>query len=190
MDGDDIRGLTAAALRRHIVVVSQDVFLFSGTLGENIGLGDPDIGPARIWAAARRVGADRVIDSRTGGLDAPVVERGANFSAGERQLIAFARALCHEPKLLILDEATASVDPEVERLIEQGIATLMRDRTSIVIAHRLSTIRRANRIVVLDNGAIVEDGGHDDLLARGGVYARLYRLQMQAGRRAGDEAAE
>ena len=190
IDGEDIRRLDLADLRRRIVVVSQDVFLFSGTLGDNIGLGDADMGPAEIWEAARRVGADRIIAARPGGLDAPVAERGANFSAGERQLVAFARALCRDPRLLILDEATASVDPEVERLIEQGIATLMRDRTSIVIAHRLSTIKRANRIVVLDHGIVVEDGRHDELLARGGVYARLYRLQMQAGRRAGDQAAE
>ncbi len=189
IDGDDIATLTTADLRRRIVVVSQDVFLFSGTLGDNIGLGDPDITPARMLEAARRVGADRVIASRSGGLDAPVVERGANLSAGERQLIAFARALARDPRLLILDEATASVDPEIERLIEQGIAELMRDRTSIVIAHRLSTIRRASRIVVIHHGTIVEEGRHDDLLGRDGVYARLYRLQMQAGHRPGVEKA-
>ncbi len=186
----NIQNLGLAELRRQIVIVGQDVFLFSGTVGENIGLGAPDIDQARMWEAARRVGAHRVIEERAGGLDAPVVERGANFSAGERQLIAFARALCRDPRLLVLDEATASVDPEFERLIERGIAALMRDRTSIVIAHRLSTIRRANRIVVLDHGRIAEEGGHDELLARGGVYARLYRLQMQAGRDPAAVAAE
>jgi ATP-binding cassette subfamily B multidrug efflux pump len=190
IDGQDIGRLDLADLRRRIVVVSQDVFLFSGRLGDNIGLGDANIGPEQIWDAARRVGADRIISARPGGLDAPVAERGANFSGGERQLIAFARALCRDPRLLILDEATASVDPEVERLIEQGIATLMRDRTSIVIAHRLSTIKRANRIVVLDHGTVVEDGRHDDLLARNGAYARLYRLQMQAGLHPAEQAAE
>jgi ATP-binding cassette subfamily B multidrug efflux pump len=190
IDGQDTRDLDVADLRRRIVVVSQDVFLFSGTLGDNIGLNDPDVGPARMLEAARRVGADRILASRPGGLDAPVAERGANFSAGQRQLIAFARALCRDPRLLILDEATASVDPEIERLIEQGIAELMRDRTSIVIAHRLSTIRRAHRIIVLDHGTIAEEGNHDALLARDGVYARLYRLQMQAGRRRVGEAAE
>jgi ATP-binding cassette, subfamily B, multidrug efflux pump len=191
IEGRDVRSLDIADLRRRIGVVSQDVFLFSGTLADNIGLGDAAIDVACMLDAARRVGADRVLASRAGGLEAPVAERGANFSAGERQLVAFARALCRNPRLLILDEATASVDPEIERLIERGTAELMRDRTSIVIAHRLSTIRRANRIVVLDHGKIVEDGDHDALLARGGVYARLYRLQMQAGRRrAGDEAAE
>jgi ATP-binding cassette subfamily B protein len=124
------------------------------------------------------VGADRVIARRPEGLDAVVLERGANFSAGERQLISFARALCRDPEILILDEATASVDPETERLIERGTEELMRGRTSIVIAHRLSTIRRATRIVAVHQGRIAEDGNHDELLARDGIYARLYRLQM------------
>jgi len=189
IDGQDIRALAPAALRRRVVVVNQDVFLFAGTLGENIGLGDPSATPEAIAAAAGRVGADRVIASRPEGLAAPVMERGANFSAGERQLIAFARALQRDPRILVLDEATASVDPEVERVIERGIAELMRDRTSIVIAHRLSTVRRADRIIVLDHGAIAEEGRHDELLARDGIYAKLYRLQMQHGH-PGREAAE
>jgi ATP-binding cassette subfamily B protein len=176
--GVDVRALGKKALRRRVVVVSQDVFMFSGTLRDNIGLGDPDITDARLLEAARRVGADRVIDRRPGGLDAPVVERGANYSSGERQLIAFARALARDPELLVLDEATASVDPETERVIERGIGELMRDRTSIVIAHRLSTVQRASRIVVIHHGRIAEEGTHDELLARGGHYALLYRLQM------------
>jgi ATP-binding cassette subfamily B multidrug efflux pump len=178
IDGVDIRAMDPRALRRRIVVVSQDVFMFAGTLRSNIGLGDPAIDDARILAAARRVGADRVIASRPEGLDAPVLERGSNFSAGERQLVAFARALARDPEILILDEATASVDPETERVIESGIAELMRGRTSIVIAHRLSTVRRASRIVVIHHGNIAEQGTHDALLARNGIYARLYRLQM------------
>jgi ATP-binding cassette subfamily B protein len=178
LDGVDTRSLEKAALRRRIVVVSQDVFMFSGTLRDNIGLGDPQITDARILEAARRVGADRVIERRPGGLDAPVVERGANYSSGERQLIAFARALARDPEILVLDEATASVDPETERVIERGIAELMRGRTSIVIAHRLSTVQRASRIVVIHHGRIDEEGTHDELLARGGHYALLYRLQM------------
>lgn len=189
--GVEVGALDVKALRRRLVVVNQDVFLFAGTIGENIALGDPALTSDKILEAARRVGADRVIDARAEGLDAPVLERGANLSAGERQLIAFARALARDPALLVLDEATASVDPEVERLIERGIAELMRGRTSIVIAHRLSTVRRADRIVVLDRGAIVEQGAHDELLARNGAYAHLYRLQMQAaGSHARGEAAE
>jgi ATP-binding cassette subfamily B multidrug efflux pump len=176
--GVDVRAIDKRALRRRTVVVSQDVFMFSGTLRDNIGLGDPSVTDARILEAARRVGADRVINARPAGLDAPVVERGVNYSSGERQLIAFARALAREPEILVLDEATASVDPETERVIERGIAELMRGRTSIVIAHRLSTVRRATRIVVIHRGHIAEEGTHDELLARGGQYARLYRLQM------------
>jgi ATP-binding cassette subfamily B multidrug efflux pump len=178
IDGADVRALDPRALRRRIVVVSQDVFMFSGTLRSNIALGDLALTDEQIWAAARRVGADRVIASRPGGLDAAVLERGANFSAGERQLVAFARALAHDPRILILDEATASVDPETERVIERGIAELMRGRTSIVIAHRLTTVQRASRIVVIHQGRVAEEGTHAALLARGGIYARLYRLQM------------
>ena len=176
--GVDIRALDPRSLRQRIVVVSQDVFMFAGTLRENIALGNPGLSDDRIFEAARRVGADRVIASRAEGLDAPVIERGGNFSGGERQLVAFARALAREPEILILDEATASVDPETERVIERGIAELMRGRTSIVIAHRLSTVRRATRILVLHHGRVVEEGAHDALLAAGGPYARLYRIQM------------
>jgi ATP-binding cassette subfamily B multidrug efflux pump len=178
LGGVDARTLEREALRRRIVVVSQDVFMFSGTLRDNIGLGDPDVTDARLLEAARRVGADRVLTARAGGLDAAVVERGANFSAGERQLVAFARALARDPEILVLDEATASVDPETERIIERGIAELMRGRTSIVIAHRLSTIKRASRILVIHKGRIEEEGTHEQLLALAGHYARLYRLQM------------
>ena len=178
VDGVDVRTIDPRALRRRIVVVSQDVFMFSGTLRSNIALGDPALTDEQIWTAARRVGADRVIASRPGGLDARVIERGANFSAGERQLCAFARALAHDPEILILDEATASVDPETERVIERGIGELQRGRTSIVIAHRLTTVQRASRIVVIHHGRIAEEGAHAALLAQGGIYARLYRLQM------------
>jgi ATP-binding cassette subfamily B protein len=190
LDGVDVRTLDVQALRRRIVVVNQDVFLFAGTLAENISLGDPALTPARILEAARRVGADRVLAARPEGLDAPVLERGANFSAGERQLIAFARALARDPDILVLDEATASVDPEVERVIERGIGELMQGRTSIVIAHRLSTVKRADRIIVLDHGAIAEEGRHEELLARGGLYARLYQMQVQAGHAGHGAAAE
>ena len=195
IDGVDIKTIDPRQLRRRIVAVSQDVFMFAGTLRGNIGLDDGAIDDERILSAARRVGADRVIASRPEGLDARVLERGSNFSAGERQLVAFARALARAPEILILDEATASVDPETERVIERGIAELMRGRTSIVIAHRLSTVRRASRIIVIHHGRIAEQGTHDALLAHDGIYARLYRLQMMGhgvpGRGAtGRDAAE
>jgi ATP-binding cassette, subfamily B, multidrug efflux pump len=192
LDGVDVRAIDTRTLRRRIVVVGQDVFMFTGTLRANIGLGDEALTDERILTAARRVGADRVIASRPEGLDAPVLERGGNFSAGERQLVAFARALAREPEILILDEATASVDPETERVIERGIGELMRGRTSIVIAHRLSTVQRASRIVVIHEGSVAEQGDHDALLSAGGIYARLYRLQMlgQHGATTGLDAAE
>ena len=190
--GADVRELDPRALRRRIVVVSQDVFMFSGTLRANIALGDDALTDEQILTAARRVGADRVIANRPDGLDAKVLERGVNFSGGERQLIAFARALARDPELLILDEATASVDPETERAIERGIGELMRGRTSIVIAHRLSTVQRASRIVVINRGRVAEEGTHEALLAKGdsGLYARLYRLQMVGHTASVHEAAE
>ena len=159
VDGIDIRTLDArraapADRRRSARTCSCS----PGRCATNIGLGDDAIDDERILAAARRVGADRVIAVAPGGLDARVLERGANFSSGERQLVAFARALARDPEILILDEATASVDPETERVIERGIAELMRGRTSIVIAHRLSTVRRASRIVVIHHGRIAEEG--------------------------------
>jgi ATP-binding cassette subfamily B multidrug efflux pump len=172
LDGHDISELSLDELRRRVVVVSQDVFLFSGTVASNISLGDPAISRERIEAAARRVGLTRLLD-----LDHEVQERGANLSAGERQLVAFARALVRDPEVLVLDEATSSVDPEAEKLVQEGTAELMRERTAIVIAHRLSTIERAHRILVLHHGAIVEQGSHEELLAAGGVYSRLYQLQ-------------
>jgi ATP-binding cassette subfamily B multidrug efflux pump len=190
--GADVRTLDPRALRRRIVVVSQDVFMFSGTLRANIALGDDALTDEQLLTAARRVGADRVIANRPDGLDAKVIERGVNFSGGERQLIAFARALARDPEILILDEATASVDPETERAIERGIGELMRGRTSIVIAHRLSTIQRASRIVVINRGRVAEEGTHEALLAKGdaGLYARLYRLQMVGHTASVTEAAE
>ena len=190
--GADVRTLDPRALRRRIVVVSQDVFMFSGTLRANIALGDDTLTDEQLLTAARRVGAERVIAGRPDGLEAKVLERGVNFSGGERQLIAFARALAREPELLILDEATASVDPETERAIERGIGELMRGRTSIVIAHRLSTVQRASRIVVINRGRVAEQGTHEELLAKGdsGLYARLYRLQMVGHTASLPEAAE
>ncbi|HEY0190652.1 MAG TPA: ABC transporter ATP-binding protein [Kofleriaceae bacterium] len=182
IDGVDIRDLPIAELRRRITVVSQDVILFAGNLGENIALGKPYT-QAQLDAAVHRVGLDRALTRRGSGLETPVAERGANFSAGERQLVAFARALLRDPEILILDEATAHVDPEAEELIERGVAELMKGRTTLVIAHRLSTIRNADLIVVMDKGVIVEQGSHDQLVARGGLYAaleRTFRRQAEA----------
>ena len=171
LGGRDVQRQQLAEVRRQVVVVNQDVFLFAGTVADNISLGDPALAD-EVRAAADRVGLTRLL-----ALDRPVQERGANLSAGERQLVAFARALCRDPRLLVLDEATASVDPESERLVQDGIAELMRQRTSIVIAHRLTTIERADRILVLRRGRLVEQGSHVELLAADGVYAQMHRLQ-------------
>src|SRR5205823_13092952 len=164
------------ALRRRIAVVLQDVFLFSGPVVTNITLGRPDISRPAVEAAAAHVNADGFI-RRLGGYEALLRERGSNLSGGQRQLLAFARALAHDPTILVLDEATASVDPETEWLIQDALAKLLRGRTSVVIAHRLSTIEHADRILVLHKGELREEGTHRDLLARGGIYARLYRMQ-------------
>jgi len=176
LDGVDIRDLSLSELRRRITVVSQDVTLFAGSLRDNITLGKPHA-PEAIAAAVHRVGLDRALARRTSAgkdaLDEPVAERGANFSAGERQLVAFARALLRDPEVLVLDEATAHVDPEAEVLIEKGVHELMKGRTTLVIAHRLSTIRNSDLIVVMDKGLIVEQGTHDELVAKGGLYAAL-----------------
>ncbi|HLU65359.1 MAG TPA: ATP-binding cassette domain-containing protein, partial [Kofleriaceae bacterium] len=171
--GRDVRDLPSAELRRRITVVTQDVFLFAGTVADNVRLGRPEATDAEVARALARVGADRMLARRGIGADGEVAERGGNFSAGERQLIAFARAMVRDPEVLILDEATAHIDPESEAIIEEGLAALMAGRTSLVIAHRLSTIRRADHIIVLSRGAIVEQGSRAELLARGGVYASL-----------------
>jgi ATP-binding cassette, subfamily B, multidrug efflux pump len=162
-------------LRRRVTFVSQDVFLFAGTVADNVRLGRPEATDAAVQAALARVGADRMLERRGAGPDTLVVERGANFSAGERQLIAFARALVRDPEILVLDEATAHVDPDTEAAIERALAILMQGRTTLVIAHRLSTIRSADRIAVMARGQIAELGTRDELIAHGGVYAQLER---------------
>jgi ABC-type multidrug transport system fused ATPase/permease subunit len=175
VDGHDLRTVRAESLRSQMGIVPQEAFLFSGTVGENIGFGRPDATLDEIEAAARAVGAWDFIAALPDGLDTEVGERGVQLSAGQRQLVAFARALIADPRILVLDEATSNVDLHTEGRIEAGLRRLLAGRTAIVIAHRLSTIRQAGRIVVLDQGRVVEQGTHDDLLAAGGAYERLYR---------------
>jgi len=180
LDGVDIRDYELNYLRRTIGTVLQDVFLFSDTVANNISLNDPSITREQIVAAARQVGAHDFIMRLPGGYDYQVQERGATLSSGQAQLIAFIRAMVHNPRILVLDEATSSVDTETEELIQQAIDTLMKGRTSIVIAHRLSTIQKADKIIVLDKGELKEMGSHQELLRLDGYYRRLYDLQFHS----------
>jgi ATP-binding cassette subfamily B protein len=179
IDGRSIRDIQQTSLRSRMAIVLQDVFLFSRSVAENISLGNAAISREQIQAAARAVGAAEFIEKLPEGYDSQVMERGATLSVGQKQLISFARALAANPDLLILDEATSSVDTATEQQIEQAIQTLLVGRTSIVIAHRLSTIQRADSIVVLHNGKVYEQGNHQELLANNGLYAKLYRLQYK-----------
>ncbi|HEX6456140.1 MAG TPA: ABC transporter ATP-binding protein [Solirubrobacterales bacterium] len=174
VDGHDLRGVRQRALRRQLGIVPQEGFLFSGSVRENVAFGRPEASAEEIEAAIAAVGATEFVSALPQGLDTEVGERGIQLSAGQRQLVAFARALLAEPRILILDEATSNVDVRTEKTIERGLERLLHGRTAIVIAHRLSTIRRAGTIVVLEHGQIAEQGTHDDLIAAGGPYSRLY----------------
>ena len=183
LDGVDLREWELQSLRENFAVVLQEIFLFSGTIEGNIRLGRQDITEDRVKWAAQEVSAEPFINRLHGGYLAEVKERGAGLSVGQKQLISFARALAFDPALLILDEATSSIDTETEQLIQQAIERVMRDRTSIVVAHRLSTIQRADQIIVLHHGEIRERGTHQELLAHHGLYWKLYKLQYADGPR-------
>jgi ABC-type multidrug transport system fused ATPase/permease subunit len=179
VDGHDLRTVTQASLRRQMGIVLQDPFLFNGTVKENILFGRLDATDAEVIAAARAVGAHEFITALKNGYDSPVEEGGVLLSVGQRQLISFARALLADPRILILDEATSSVDMQTEQIIQRALARLFEGRTSFVIAHRLSTITNADRIVVIHDGRIVEQGVHRDLLEKQGVYYELYKTGFQ-----------
>ena len=179
IDDVDIKEYTLTGLRKNIGVVMQDVFLFSGSIKDNITLGNPGISDEEIMEAARLVGAANFINRLPGKMHYHVMERGSTLSVGQRQLISFIRAMVYDPKVIVLDEATSSVDTETEELIQRAIETVLKGRTSIVIAHRLSTIQKADRILVLEKGEIKETGSHDELLTKGGYYSQLYKIQYK-----------
>jgi ABC-type multidrug transport system fused ATPase/permease subunit len=179
IDGHDLREVSLASLRSQIGIVLQDSFLFNTTVRENIRYGRPTASDDAVIAAAKAVGAHDFILRLPQGYDALISEGAANISLGQRQLISFARALLVDPRILILDEATSSVDPYTELIIQTALQKLLQDRTAIIIAHRLSTVRSADKIVVLDKGQVVEEGTHRELLAANGLYSLLYRSQLR-----------
>jgi ATP-binding cassette subfamily B protein len=181
LDGIDLRDLSQSELRRHVVMVTQENFMFDGTVADNIRFGRPDATDDEVVAAAAAVGADRFIESLPEGYETDVAKRGGRLSAGQRQLVAFARAFLADPAVLILDEATSSLDIPSERMVQRALETVLSDRTALVIAHRLSTVQVADRVLVLDHGRIVEDGAPEDLIASGdGRYAELHRAWVES----------
>jgi ATP-binding cassette subfamily B protein len=180
LDGVDLRDLAQADLRRHVVMVTQENFMFEGTVADNIRFGRPDATDAEVREAAEAVGADRFIDALAEGYDTDVAKRGGRLSAGQRQLIAFARAFLADPAVLILDEATSSLDIPSERLVQRALATVLADRTAVVIAHRLSTVEVADRVLVLEHGRVVEDGPPEELILGDGRYAALHRAWVES----------
>jgi ATP-binding cassette subfamily B protein len=177
LDGRDVRAYDLEHLRRRIAVVFQEPFLFSDTIERNLRVGRDEIAEEAAREGAALVGADRFITQLPRGFHEHVAERGASLSLGQRQLLAFARAITYDPDILILDEATSSIDAESEHLLQEGVNTLARGRTAIIVAHRLATVRHVDRILAFHRGELREAGTHEELLAAGGIYARLYHLQ-------------
>jgi ABC-type multidrug transport system fused ATPase/permease subunit len=178
IDGINVRDVTLSSLRKQVAIVLQEPFLFSGSIKENLRYGKPDANDSAIESVCKRLGIDDFIRRFHRGYDTEVEERGSKLSSGQRQLVSFARALLADPAILILDEATASIDTYTERLIQAALRELLKGRTSFVIAHRLSTVREADRIVVIENGTIVEQGTHDQLIKARGRYYHLYTMQF------------
>ena len=189
VDGVDVRDMNLQDLRRLFSLVLQDVHLFSGTVAGNIRLGNEAIDDARVRAAAKAVHAHRFIETLPGGYDAPIAERGATLSVGQKQLLSFARALAFDPAVLILDEATSSVDTETELLIRDALHVLMSGRTTLAVAHRLSTIQDMDKILVFHKGRLRESGSHQNLLAQRGIYYRLFDLQYKGREDAASSAS-